>query len=157
MFANKISSVVVTSTDNILISKFVSTITLGLYSNYTIFVSMLRNIVTKLFEAISGSIGNLAATEGEHKTYSTYKNIWFGNYWLISFCIVMLFSFINKTAESIANSNAILLCFLNKTFNSSLECILFSLNENTRFKTFLTAKSSSFSVNVLFLIAFFSE
>lgn len=95
MFANKISSVVVTSTDNILISKFVSTITLGLYSNYTIFVSMLRNIVTKLFEAISGSIGNLAATENEHKTYSAYKNIWFGNYWLISFCIVMLFSFIN--------------------------------------------------------------
>ena len=40
MFVSKLSSAVVTSTDNLLISKFVSTIVLGLYSNYTLFTTM---------------------------------------------------------------------------------------------------------------------
>ena len=95
MFLSKISSAVVTSTDNILISKFVSTITLGLYSNYTLFTSMLRAIFTKLFEGLTGSVGNLIATESSEKVYDTFKKIWFVNFWLVSFCSSALFVLIN--------------------------------------------------------------
>ncbi|MBM6861251.1 oligosaccharide flippase family protein, partial [Clostridium saudiense] len=49
MFLSKISSAVVTSTDNILISKYVSTIVLGYYSNYTLFFSLLIKFFTLIF------------------------------------------------------------------------------------------------------------
>ena len=55
LFASKLSSALVTSTDNLLISKFVSTVVLGLYSNYTLFTTMLRTVLTRLFDAITGS------------------------------------------------------------------------------------------------------
>lgn len=95
MFVSKLSSAVVTSTDNILISKFVSTIVLGIYSNYTLFTSLIRTIFGKIFEALTGSIGNLVVLETKEHVYSTFKKIWFVNFWLISFSSVSLFVCIN--------------------------------------------------------------
>lgn len=95
MFFSKISSAVVTSTDNILISKFVSTVTLGLYSNYTLFTTMFKTIVSKIFEALTGSIGNLAAVEAPKLVYKRFREIWFLNYLLVSFCAGGLFVLIN--------------------------------------------------------------
>lgn len=95
MFTNKISSAIVTSTDNLLISRFVSTIILGLYSNYTLFVNMLKTIITKIFESIVGSIGNLVSTEATEKSKEVFLNLLFGNFWVVSFCCILLFTFIN--------------------------------------------------------------
>ena len=67
------SSAVVTSTDNLLISKFVSTIVLGLYSNYTLFTTMLHTILSKIFEALTGSVRNLVALEPSDKVYKTLE------------------------------------------------------------------------------------
>lgn len=95
MFLSKISSAVVTSTDNILISKFVSTIVLGFYSNYTWFTTFIRAILNKIFEAISGSIGNLLSLESKEKAHDNYLKIWFVNYWMICFFTVFLFVNVN--------------------------------------------------------------
>lgn len=95
MFVSKISSAVVTSTDNLLISKFVSTIVLGLYSNYTLFTTMLRTILSKIFEALTGSVGNLVALESSDKVYNTFRKIWFVNFWLVSFSCAGLFALVN--------------------------------------------------------------
>ncbi|NJP41554.1 sugar translocase [Oscillospiraceae bacterium HV4-5-C5C] len=95
MFVSKLSSAVVTSTDNLLISKFVSTIVLGLYSNYTLFTTMLRTIISKIFEALTGSVGNLVALESSDKVYKTFKKIWFVNFWLVSFSCAALFALVN--------------------------------------------------------------
>ena len=99
MFASKLSSAVVTSTSNILISKFVSTIVLGLYSNYTMFTTMIRTIVSKIFEALVGSIGNLVVTESRERIYRTFRSIWFINFWLVSFCITTLYILVNPFIE----------------------------------------------------------
>lgn len=99
MFASKISSAVVTSTDNIFISKFVSTITLGLYSNYTLFVTMIKSVISKIFESITGSVGNLIALESREKVYDTFKKIWFINFWLVSMCTILLFVLVNPFIE----------------------------------------------------------
>ena len=95
MFVSKFSSAIVTSTDNLLISKFVSTIVLGLYSNYTLFTTMLRTVVSKIFEALTGSIGNLVALENEEKVYKAFRKIWFVNFWLVSFFCAALFALVN--------------------------------------------------------------
>jgi len=95
MFLSKLSSAVVTSTDNLIISTFVSTITLGLYSNYTLFVTMFRNITIKIFEALHGSVGNLIVLEKPEKIYQVFKELWFTNFWLVSFCASGLYVLIN--------------------------------------------------------------
>ena len=95
MFVSKLSSAVVTSTDNLLISKFVSTIVLGIYSNYTLFTTMFRTILSKIFEALTGSIGNLVNLESSNKVYKTFRKIWFVNFWLVSFSCAALFALVN--------------------------------------------------------------
>lgn len=99
MFLSKLSSAVVTSTDNILISKYVSTVALGLYSNYTLFSNMLRTFISKIFEALTGSIGNLVATEKANKIYGLFRDIWFVNFWIVGFCSASLFILINPFIE----------------------------------------------------------
>lgn len=95
MFVSKISSAVVTSTDNLLISKFVSTIVLGLYSNYILFTTIVRTVLSKIFEALTGSVGNLVAVESEEKVYYIFRRIWFVNFWLVSFATSGLFVLVN--------------------------------------------------------------
>lgn len=92
----KISSVVVTSTDNILISKYISTVYLGIYSNYTLFVSMIRTIITKAFEGLTGSVGNLATCEDHEKSYKVYSNAYFINFWIVGFCVSMLYLLVDS-------------------------------------------------------------
>lgn len=99
MFVSKLSSAVVTSTDNLLISKFVSTVVLGFYSNYTLFITMMRTIVQKVFEALTGSVGNLVATESSDRIYSTFKKIWFVNFWIVGFPCTALFVLVNPFIE----------------------------------------------------------
>lgn len=95
MFLNKISSAIVTSTDNILISKYVSTIILGYYSNYILFVNLIRQISAKIFESITGSLGNFVAKESKEKSYETFNKIFFVNFWLVGLSTTMLFILVN--------------------------------------------------------------
>lgn len=60
---NKIGQTVVTSTDNIVISSFISTITVGLYSNYLLIINGISTFVYTLFSNLTSSVGNLAASE----------------------------------------------------------------------------------------------
>lgn len=95
LFVSKVSSAVVTSTDNILISAFVSTVTLGIYSNYTMFTTMLRSVISKIFESITGSVGNIIVVESKESVYQTFKKVWFANFWIVSFSSIALFSLVN--------------------------------------------------------------
>ena len=99
MFLSRVSSAIVTSTDNILISKYVSTVTLGIYSNYTLFTNLLRKLLTKIFGALTGSVGNLIVLESKEKVYRTFKQIWFVNFWLVAFFGVSLFVLLNPFIE----------------------------------------------------------
>ncbi|MCM1235410.1 MAG: hypothetical protein NC489_35365 [Ruminococcus flavefaciens] len=96
MFLSKLSSAIVTSTDNILISKFVSTVILGFYSNYTLFVKLFRSIIGKLFDALTGSVGNMIVLESKDKIYQNFRRIWFVNYWLVSFLAISFHTLINS-------------------------------------------------------------
>lgn len=95
MFASKVSSAIVSSTDNILISKFVSTMVLGLYSNYLIFINLIRQIVGKIFEALTGSLGNLLAKEDGEKAYDIFNKMFFANFGIVSFCVAGIYVLID--------------------------------------------------------------
>lgn len=96
IFLSRVSSVIVTSTDNILISKFVSTIVLGVYSNYVLFVGVGRTLMTKIFQALTGSVGNMIAKSSLEHIYEVYKKVWFINFWLIAVISGLFFILINQ-------------------------------------------------------------
>ena len=89
----KVSGVVINSSDNIIISSFISIIITGLYSNYLIIVAAIKQILENIFSAFTASLGHLNVEEGEkteHK-YFIFKTISFLNFWFYGFCGVCLF------------------------------------------------------------------
>lgn len=90
MFLHKIGAAVVNSTDNIIISKFVNVVSVGFYSNYTLIIGALNQVIGQFFSAITASVGNLAATENSKKTESVFERIFFANFWLFGFSAICL-------------------------------------------------------------------
>ena len=56
---HKIGGFVVLGTDNIIISKFLGVVTVGLYSNYYMIISAVNNLFTQVFNSITATVGNL--------------------------------------------------------------------------------------------------
>ena len=75
LFLHNIGEYCVFSTDNLLISGFVSLNAVGLYSNYTMIISQLGSLLNSVQGGIGASIGNLIAIESKEKTYQIFKVI----------------------------------------------------------------------------------
>ena len=67
MFFYQIGGVILNNTDNILISSLVGTVTLGIYSNYSLIISSVGTGVSLVFLGIHSSLGNLNASEDNEK------------------------------------------------------------------------------------------
>lgn len=91
----KLSSIVYTSSDNLVISALIGTIYVGLYSNYTMITSVVTNIVNIIFNNLRNSVGDLNATESSEHKYEVYKRILLANMWIYGFCSVALFQLLN--------------------------------------------------------------
>ncbi len=86
----KISGTVINSTDNIIVSSFISIILTGIYSNYLILISAVNTMLEILFSAFTASLGNLnvEAAGNIEKKYSIFKILSFLNFWMYGFCSV---------------------------------------------------------------------
>ena len=71
-FSNKIGTIVVYSTDNILISTFVGVVQVGVYSNYALITNTLQNVIQRLFAGNTATIAQIKA-----KTLDEQKNTLF--------------------------------------------------------------------------------
>ena len=74
VFVYKISSVLLTATDNILISTLVGTIAVGYYSNYLMVQSQLVTFYSLIFTSATASIGNLIVKEGAKRRYEVFES-----------------------------------------------------------------------------------
>ena len=79
---NKVSGVLVNSTDNIAITYFNGLSSVGLASNYTILSSMVGSMIGLVFNALPGSVGNLNATSSEEERYRFFNILYLMNFWL---------------------------------------------------------------------------
>lgn len=66
-FLYKIGAVMINSTDNILISVLVSTLAVGLYSNYYTIISGISGFIAIITSSIISGVGNLAVREKKEK------------------------------------------------------------------------------------------
>lgn len=72
-FLYKTANVLITATDNMLISVLVSTEMVGYYSNYNIIVAKLSGIVGTVFSSLIASLGNLIAKEKPERRYQVFQ------------------------------------------------------------------------------------
>lgn len=95
MMMHKIGDVIVNSTDNILISKIVGIIAVGLYSNYYMITSSLTMVYNQIYSSITSSVGNLCVNADSNKKYDVFKKIDFLTFILYCCSSVILFNALN--------------------------------------------------------------
>lgn len=99
MMMHKVGGVVVSSTDNILLSKFVSLDAVGLYSNYFFVTNALNSVAVHIFNSVTASVGNMVVLENKEKQYSIFRDIFFLDFWLFCFLSVSLLCLFNPFIE----------------------------------------------------------
>lgn len=85
LFFHKIGSFVVLGSDNIIISKFLGLVSVGLYSNYYLIINAVQTVFGQMIQATTASVGNLLVTETKEKCFDVFKKIRFLNYWIATF------------------------------------------------------------------------
>lgn len=88
MMMHKVGGFVLNGTDNLIISKFVGVIAVGIYSNYLMIINLVKTYVSQLTGATSASVGNLIASESRENTYKVFKSIFFIYAWIYAFCFI---------------------------------------------------------------------
>ena len=73
VFLYKLSTVLITATDNTLISIIVGTIAVGYYSNYLMLQNKIAMFYVIIFSSLTASIGNLIVSESEKKRYEVFE------------------------------------------------------------------------------------
>ena len=73
IFLYKVSSLMLTATDNTLISILIGTVFVGYYSNYLMVTNKVIAILQIIFTSLTASIGNLVIKEKSEKRYEIFK------------------------------------------------------------------------------------
>lgn len=135
---HKIGGMVVNGTSSILISKFISLAVAGIYSNYLLITNALNSIVGQAFTAITGSVGNLEASENPDKILSVFHKIYYFNFFIIGFCTICLLCLFQPFISLWVGSNYLL---------DNLTMIVFVINfyVNGMRKAVLTFRDASAS------------
>lgn len=92
---HKVGSYAVTSTDNLIISKYIGLGAVGLYSNYCLILSTVSSIIYVFINNITASFGNLIVSEDSKKSLQVFNEMNYIYYimYAISFvCFINLFN-----------------------------------------------------------------
>ena len=87
----KFSSILVNSTDNMIISAFKGLKSVGLLANYNMFVAVLNTFLAKVFDSITASVGSLNAEGDSKKSLDVFYMLSMLNFWLYGFVGVGLY------------------------------------------------------------------
>lgn len=95
LLLHKVGAVILNSSDNIIISKFVGVVSVGLFSNYSLIINAVKTTFDMVIGAVGTSIGNLCVKESDEKAYQVHNAILFINTWIGAFCVICLFNLLN--------------------------------------------------------------
>lgn len=91
LFFHKIGGFIVSGTDNIIISKYLGLVTVGLYSNYYMIINAVQTVINHIIQATRASVGNLLVTESKKKQFDIFNKIRFVNFWISCFSSICIF------------------------------------------------------------------
>ena len=89
MAMHKIGGTLVTSTDNLLISRIIGVVEVGLFSNYILLKTTIYTVTHSLFKAVIASMGDLG---NDRKDYAEkiFSVIYYASGWLFGWCSICL-------------------------------------------------------------------
>lgn len=87
---SKVSGIVSSGTDNIIISKMFGLTPVGLVSNYTMIINAVNNVFYNAFTSISAGIGNFNVDSSVEKKRRIFDELFFTVYFVYSFICVCL-------------------------------------------------------------------
>lgn len=88
MVGSKIGSIVVRSTDNILLSAFLGLSIVGIYSNYLLIVTSVSGVINKLLSSVTASVGNLIVAGDRDRSFFVYKTHYLLNLFIVTISAV---------------------------------------------------------------------
>lgn len=95
MMMYKLAVVIVSGTDNLIISKSLGTIWVGLYSNYSMVILSVQTICSKMVSSVTASIGNIVAEGNTERSYQVYEVMQYVCFVVYGMCTVVLFVLLN--------------------------------------------------------------
>ena len=119
MFLYKVGGVLLNNTDNILISTIIGTITVGIYSNYSMIVQSVDTFARMFFSSINAGIGNLSVNESIEYQFEIYKVVDFVAYMIFGFCSICLYVLMGDFIE---------ICYGAEFRLQSIVCIIIVIN-----------------------------
>lgn len=99
LMITKLGDFCVNSTDNLIISKFIDLVSVGLYSNYILLRELVNGYIRIIFSNITSSFGNLIAKEDERKCLEVFNVLFFISFVIYSFEAVALVCLYNPFIE----------------------------------------------------------
>lgn len=75
LFVNKLNTVILKATDNLVLSAFIGLDIVGLYSNYLLIFLTIRSLIQKMYKATHASMGNLFTTADDSKKISFFETM----------------------------------------------------------------------------------
>ena len=140
IFAGKVSTVIVTSTDNILISVMLNLTTVGLYSNYSMLIGYIQTFLSQFTSATQASLGNMFASENKDYSNGVLKKLTVIEYFATSFCttslVVLLNPFIKLWIgdDYLLPFNVVVICVINFYIQIMKTPLWFTINGLGYFK-----------------------
>ncbi|MDE6260049.1 MAG: hypothetical protein K2M42_04200 [Oscillospiraceae bacterium] len=95
MFNHRVSSTILNSTDNLLISFFLGLTTVARNDSYNMILNFVRSMLTSFFAPLNASVGNYYALNTEEETHSLFETLHFATLWLYTFCTASFFLLVN--------------------------------------------------------------
>jgi len=96
LFFHKVGGFIVLGTDNIIISKFIGIIEVGLYSNYYMIIDAVEKLFGQVIKVITPSVGNMLVKESSEKSFEIFKRVRFLNFWIATFSGISLLVVMNS-------------------------------------------------------------
>ena len=105
---HKVGSYAVTSTDNLIISKFVGLGAVGLYSNYCLILNTISSVIYVFISNITASFGNLIVSEDAKKRLQVFNEMNYVYYVMYAVAFVCLINLFNPFIELSFGKNFVL-------------------------------------------------
>lgn len=96
LFIRRVGSVVLVSTDNIIINSYISTAMVGIYSNYTLIVTSIQMITTQMFTAMTATVGNYVASKSKKEVEQLFETYTYTIFLVYGFCSICLYTLTNR-------------------------------------------------------------
>lgn len=158
LFFYKLGSVIQSNTDNILISIFVGTISVGYYSNYNTIITSIVTLITMVFTSIKASLGNFLVEKSKETQLKMFYILEEINFGLICFSAVAFLNLIPDFIEicfgkEYVLSQAVLIATVLNFYTSNIRQTMWAYRETaglfkrTKFITIITS-----ILNIIFSI-----